>query len=131
MRENVRHPTPGKERAGNACRASAANVDTVRIGPWHLALSTGRPALADGDALHVYFPTEEASGFPFTVHADFQVEPDRTELITGSYYNRWLFQQIAALAAGEFLSKLLARFDVADASGGTGPHRRSSYWFYE
>ena len=117
MRDNVRIPRQVKNEQGTP--VALRQMDTARI-VLALRLNDSRPALADRPKMHVYFPTEEASGFPFTVHADFQVKPDRTELIPGSY-NQWLFQQIAALATGEFLTQLLARFDAADALEALAP----------
>ncbi len=112
MRDKVRIPLQVKNEQGTP--VALRQMDTARI-VVALRLSDNRPALADRPKLHVYFPTEEASGFPFTVHADFQVKPDRTALVPESRYNRWLFQQIASLAAGKFLTQLLTRFDAADA----------------
>ena len=85
-----------------------------------LPLHDGRPDLTRDSVFHVYFPTQEPTGFGFIVHADFQVLPDRTRLTPGSY-NRWLFKQVATLVAGRFLSELLARFDPVDALVAVAP----------
>src|SRR4029077_5278309 len=54
-----------------------------------IGLDNGVPRADPNARFHVYFPTEEASGIGFDVHADFFVKPDRTRLMPGSY-NEWL-----------------------------------------
>lgn len=81
-------------------------MDSVR-----LAVSTevvdGRPVATTEAPFHVYFPTKEPTGVGFVVHGDFYVMPDRTRLMD-SKYNDWLLQEAASLAAGPFLSALIA-----------------------
>jgi len=69
----------------------------------------GRPMFDDSARFHVYFPTEEPTGFGFTVHGDFFVKPDRTRLMS-SEYNAWLLNLTAKTLAGEFLTRLLKKY---------------------
>jgi hypothetical protein len=69
----------------------------------------GAPAFDSEARLHVYFPTDEPTGFGITVHGDFYVKPDRTRLMPGGY-NEWLMGVAGELFAGDFLSQLLRRY---------------------
>ena len=72
-------------------------------------LSNGNPVFDPTARFHVYFPTEEPTGFGVTVHGDFSVKPDRTRLM-GGQYNAWLLESIANMFAGAFLTRLLNRY---------------------
>ena len=74
-------------------------------------LVEGRPVFDASARFHVYFPTEEPTGFGFTVHADFFVKPDRTRLMHGEY-NNWLLELCATKFANEFLTQLLRRYEA-------------------
>jgi hypothetical protein len=72
-------------------------------------LSDGQPVAATESFFHVYFPTEQKTGFGFIVHGDFHVEPHRKYLVSGAY-NSWLFGEAGRFAANDFLSALLSRY---------------------
>lgn len=74
-------------------------------------LRDGVPAFDSESRFHVYFPTDEPTGFGITVHGDFYVKPDRTRLMPGSY-NDWLMDVAGRLLAGDFLTQLLRRYDA-------------------
>jgi hypothetical protein len=80
----------------------------------------GRPVGDSVAPFHVYFPTQELTGLGFVVHGDFYVKPDRTRLMP-SGYNEWLFGVAATLAAGPFLSGLLARKRARDVFAALRP----------
>ena len=63
----------------------------------------GAPTFDPDARFHVYFPTEEPSGFGVTVHGDFYVKPDRTRLMPGAY-NEWLMD-----VAGRLLLEIFCR----------------------
>ncbi len=71
----------------------------------------GGPLFEQDARFHVYFPTDEPSGFGVTVHADFYVKPDRTRLMPGSY-NEWLMDVAGQLFAREFLTELLRHYNA-------------------
>jgi hypothetical protein len=71
----------------------------------------GAPTFDPDARFHVYFPTEEPSGFGVTVHGDFYVKPDRTRLMPGAY-NEWLMDIAGRLFAGDFLSQLLRHYEA-------------------
>lgn len=84
----------------------------------HLAVAV--PFTADGlpsDSgmfpLHVYFPTEEASGLPALLHADFALELDRRRLANApeaAEYNRVLLDRLASLLADVVAPSLSSDF---------------------
>jgi len=74
-------------------------------------LEKGRPTFDASAKFHVYFPTEEPTGFGFTIHGDFYVKPDRTRLM-GSAYNDWLLDLGAKKFGNEFLTRLLKQYDA-------------------
>jgi hypothetical protein len=78
-----------------------------------LEIVDGRPVANTDARFHVYFPTDEPMGLGFVVHGDFYVKPDRTRLMPGAY-NDWLFNEAATLAAGPFLTNLLASYRFRD-----------------
>ncbi|MBZ5659866.1 MAG: DUF3883 domain-containing protein [Acidobacteriia bacterium] len=80
---------------------------TVRLS---CLLRDGVPAFDANARFHVYFPTDEPTGFGITIHGDFYVKPDRTRLMPGSY-NEWLMDVAGRLFAGDFLNQLLRRYD--------------------
>jgi hypothetical protein len=69
----------------------------------------GEPTFDTEARFHVYFPTEEPTGFGIIVHGDFYVKPDRTRLMSGRY-NAWLMGVAGKLFAGDFLTQLLRRY---------------------
>lgn len=67
--------------------------------------------------LHVYFPTDEGTGLPVTLHGDFALDLDRRRVATAPEtlpYNQWLAGQLASLLA-EAAESLAQRFP-GDAS---------------
>ncbi len=82
----------------------------------------------DPDArFHVYFPTDEPTGFGVTVHGDFYVKPDRTRLMPGRY-NEWLMEVAGRLFAREFLTQLLARYRPREVFESLRPLQSSHDW---
>jgi len=69
-----------------------------------------KPVFDPSACFHIYFPTEEPTGFGFSVHGDFFVKPDRTRLMPGAY-NEWLLGLCAKKLVNEFLTRCLDRFD--------------------
>lgn len=74
-------------------------------------LHNGAPVFDRAARFHVYFPTEEPTGFGFTIHGDFYVKPDRTRLMDSSY-NDWLMSLAARTFADDFLTQLLERYSA-------------------
>jgi hypothetical protein len=72
-------------------------------------LENNHPVFEEHSTFHVYFPTDEPTGFGFVIHGDFYVKPDRTRLMK-SRYNDWLLGCAAEKAANEFLDQLLKLF---------------------
>lgn len=61
-----------------------------------------RPAYADPEPLHVYFPTEEATGLSTVLQGDFALELDRRHVSRSPEmlpYNQWLAGELAILLA--------------------------------
>jgi hypothetical protein len=85
----------------------------------------GQPVADDDACFHVYFPTEQNTGFGFLVHGDFHVEPHRKYLVEGEY-NKWLFTEAAKRAANEFLAALLRNFRAASVFSSLGPTDRGN-----
>jgi hypothetical protein len=78
----------------------------------------GRPTTETLFPLHVYFPTEEATGLPVIVHGDFALQLDRRQLGTNPEalpYNEWLGSVIAAFIADVVAPELATRYpnDIA------------------
>lgn len=92
---------PGTPKAVKHLREAALKL-AVRI-------EEGQPQPEPSACFHVYFPTEDRTGFGFLVHGDFHVEPHRKHLVSGEY-NRWLLREAARHAANEFLTSLLVEY---------------------
>jgi hypothetical protein len=78
----------------------------------------GRPTTETLFPLHVYFPTEEATGMPVIVHGDFALQLDRRQLGTSPEampYNEWLGAATAAFVADVVAPGLAVRYpnDIA------------------
>lgn len=95
----------------------------------------GRPTTETLFPLHVYFPTEEATGMPVIVHGDFALQLDRRQLGTSPEampYNEWLGAAAASFVADTVAPGLAARYPndiaavaaVAQRSPGTGMGQR-------
>jgi hypothetical protein len=95
----------------------------------------GRPTTDMQFPLHVYFPTEEATGLPVIVHADFALQLDRRQLGTSPEtlpYNEWLGDAAAAFIADVVAPELALRYPndiaavaaLAQRSPGTGMGQR-------
>lgn len=83
-----------------------------------LSFSLAFPLTQQGSALdisqhsfpfYVYFPTEEPSGLPFVVHADFHVGDDRKTL-DSTKLNHWLAEHVGYYIAGEGVEHLKAQW---------------------
>ncbi len=78
----------------------------------------GKPSTESLFPLHVYFPTEEATGLPVIVHGDFVLQLDRRQLGTSpeaSPYNDWLLDSVARFVGNEVAPSLAALYpkDIA------------------
>lgn len=91
-----------------------------------IRLEDGRPVFDSSAKFHVYFPTDEPTGFGFTVHGDFFVKPDRTRLMSGDY-NNWLLELTAKIFAGGLLTRLLKRYDAKSIFESLRPNLAVSY----
>lgn len=73
----------------------------------------GLPTRMEPQPVHVYFPTQEASGFGLLLQADFSLELDRRRIATtpeAGAYNSWLVAQLGELLGRDVASGLAARF---------------------
>jgi len=78
----------------------------------------GSPVVDWTFPLQVYFPTEEQSGYPFIVNADWELHLDRRQLSDtpeGVVYNAWLTQQMADFLTGAVLPSLDHRLGMGAA----------------
>jgi hypothetical protein len=80
--------------------------------------SDGRPTTETLFPLHVYFPTEEATGLPIIVHGDFALQLDRRQLGTNPEalpYNEWLLDVTSRFVAEVVAPSLAQRYpnDIA------------------
>ena len=74
--------------------------------------AAGRPDASTSHPLHVYFPTEERTGFPFVVQGDFALQLDRRQVASSPEtdpYNRMLLDRAAGLI-GRVAEALALRF---------------------
>jgi hypothetical protein len=88
-------------------------VDRIRLFA-AIPLDGDLPSLGTIEPLHVYFPTEEATGLPLILSADFQMEFDRRKIATTPKsvpYNEWLTAQLADFVTDVVLKSLLVRFE--------------------
>lgn len=79
----------------------------------------GRPAVETLFPVHVYFPTEEATGLPLIVHGDFALQLDRRQLATtpeAMPYNSWLVDQLAQFISNGVAPSLAARYPSSAAA---------------
>ena len=101
-------PIPPHIRNEPGTSATLRSMESARVAVL-VEIKNDRPVASLDSRFHVYFPTEERTGFGFIVHGDFYVKPDRTRLMTAGY-NDWLLREAANLAAGPFLTHLLERY---------------------
>ena len=92
--------------------------ETVRESPVSVTLSfevddSHRPCSKAEDCyLFNFLPTDERSGFPFDVHADFLLEPNRRELAwKDGPYNQWLLNRV-----GDTYRKVIKYYRGHDAT---------------
>ncbi len=115
--------SPGTPRAVKIMKEASITLSVL--------IHNGQPAASPASRFHVYFPTEEETGFGFIVHGDFYVTPDRKRLMDGKY-NEWLLGFAAQKVAGEFLSDLLKHYapkDVFTAMAPSGARGESAVIF--
>ncbi len=90
-----------------------------------ISLQNDKPFHNSNSTFHVYFPTNEATGVGFVIHADFYVKPDRTRLMDNNYdelsYNQWLLSCAAKSAATELLTELLNRYKAINVFDALSP----------
>ena len=92
-------------------------VDQVHVAVGVRMDRDGRPRAGPSEPIHVYFPTEDTTGFPLILNADFELELDRRHVARtpeARDYNQWLTDELADLVA-ETARRLAAEFP-GDAS---------------
>lgn len=114
-----------------------SEVERVRVAAAVPLDAGGLPTRLEPQPLHVYFPTQEESGFGLIVQADFALELDRRRIATNpeaAPFNRWLLSELAVLLGREVTAGLTARFPneaaVVTAMSVVARHPRSvSPWW--
>ena len=87
-------------------------VDQVHVAVGVRMDRDGRPCAGPSEPIHVYFPTEDTTGFPLILNADFELELDRRHVARtpeAREYNQWLRDELADLVA-ETAGRLAAEF---------------------
>ena len=90
-----------------------SEVERVRVAAAVPLDADGLPTRLEPQPLHVYFPTQEESGFGLIVQADFALELDRRRIATNpeaAPFNRWLLSELAGLVGREVTAGLAARY---------------------
>ena len=93
-------------------------VDQVRVAAAVPLDDDGKPTVRGRQPLHVYFPTQEQSGFSFILQADFALELDRRHIAISPEaipYNHWLSEEVGKLV-GECVGPSLAMRFPGDSS---------------
>jgi hypothetical protein len=88
-------------------------VEQVRAAVAVPLAPSGFPCRLSAQPLHVYFPTEEASGFGLVLQADFSLELDRrrtSQTPEAQPYNNWLADQLGELVGTDVAVGLARRF---------------------
>lgn len=89
-----------------------SRVSRVRIAVG-LPLRENRPHCGRLHPLHVYFPTEETSGFRFIAHADFALDLDRRRISQAEEandYNTWIAGELVRFLARVVAPALCSRY---------------------
>lgn len=107
-------------------------VDEVHVAVGVPIAENGTPSRRSIEPLHVYFPTEEATGLPLVLHGDFALELDRRHVGRSPEmlpYNNWLATKLAELVgnvAGDLAERyphqpsVISCFAPASAASGFG-----------
>lgn len=88
------------------------NVERVRVAAAVPLDDEGLPTRLDPQPIHVYFPTEESSGYGLLLQADFSLELDRRRIAANPEavrYNTWLAEQLGELI-GTVATGLVSRY---------------------
>lgn len=78
-----------------------------------IQMVNGVPVRRQTEPLHVYFPTQDDSGFGFILNADFNLELDRKRTASGDgarTYNVWLATELGRFTGEVIVPGLLERF---------------------
>lgn len=97
----------------NSMGAAWSEVKTAHLAVAVPLTADGLPDDSSTFPLHVYFPTEEASGLPVLLHADFALELDRRRLSNApeaAEYNRVLLERLSTLLADVVATSLSTDF---------------------
>lgn len=89
-------------------------VEAVRLFAAVPLADDGLPDANGSEYLHVYFPTEEDSGLPLILNADFQLDAARLRIANAPNtvgYNGWLTDELAAFVADVVVPALLTHFE--------------------
>ena len=73
----------------------------------------GIPTRLDPQPIHVYFPTQEDSGFGLLLQADFSLELDRRRIASNPEalaYNSWLAEELGHLIGRNVATGLASRY---------------------
>lgn len=112
-----------------------AQIERVHVAVAVPLDEAGRPRSKTLFPLHVYFPTEEATGLPLILHGDFALQLDRRQLSVSpeaTPYNEWLLDVAAKFLGDEVAPSLAQRYPgeiaaaaaVTPRSPGTGMGRK-------
>jgi hypothetical protein len=77
-------------------------VDQVHVAVGVRMDRDGHPGAGSSEPIHIYFPTEDTTGFPLILNADFELELDRRHVARtpeAREYNQWLTDELADLVA--------------------------------
>lgn len=88
-------------------------VEQVRAAVAVPVAPSGLPHRLSAEPLHVYFPTQEESGFGLVLQADFSLELDRrrvSQAPEAQPYNNWLADQLGELVGTDVAVGLARRF---------------------
>lgn len=121
-------PIPDRSLVANL-EGAWKDVNTVGVAVGVPLATDNIPIRSQPQALHVYFPTEEATGSSLLLHADFVLELDRRHIAASPEaepFNRWLAGELATLT-GEVAERLADLFPadgrVVDVLAPLGPPR--------
>ena len=93
------------------------DVEAVRLAVAVPLGSDGHPQAGSSKPVHIYFPTEEQTGFSLILNADFQVELDRRRISRTPHaepYNQWLKGELVDFVAATVVPAVAERFGGVD-----------------
>jgi len=116
-----RHHAPLAQRSLVAELGKAwEEVEQVRLAVAVPLDDDGRPCGGPPQPLHVYFPTDEQTGLPLLLHADFALDLDRKRIAgtpQAGPYNNWLADTLVDFVSSQVVPSLAAA--TGDNTGGS------------